>query len=121
MLRLAAPVGLAFIPLGIALGLLITHAGLAWWWAPVFAAVLYAGSLEFLMVGLAATAAPVVGVMVILALYTLRRMPDAVGRQQLWSLLAVGATIGLHLWRARPLLSILAGTAIYVVLMSVWP
>jgi hypothetical protein len=39
------------------------------------------------MVSLAATAAPVVGVMVILALYTLRRMPDAVGRQQLWSLL----------------------------------
>lgn len=62
MLRLAAPVGLAFIPLGIALGLLITHAGLAWWWAPVFAAVLYAGSLEFLMVGLAATAAPVAAV-----------------------------------------------------------
>ena len=59
MLRLAAPVGLAFIPLGIALGLLITHAGLPWWWAPVFAAVLYAGSLEFLMVGLAAAAAPV--------------------------------------------------------------
>ena len=55
---MSAPVGLAFIPLGMALGLLIVHAGLAWWWAPVFAAVIYAGSLEFLMVGLAATAAP---------------------------------------------------------------
>lgn len=62
VLRLAAPVGLAFIPLGMALGLLIVHAGLAWWWAPVFAAVIYAGSLEFLMVGLAATAAPVASV-----------------------------------------------------------
>ena len=29
MLRLSAPVGLAFIPLGMALGLLIVHAGLA--------------------------------------------------------------------------------------------
>ncbi len=62
-----------------------------------------------------------VGVMVILALYTLRDVPDAAGRQQFWSLFAVGATVGLHLWRARPLLSILVGTAVYVVLMSVWP
>lgn len=59
VLALSAPIGLAFIPLGMALGFLVVHAGLAWWWAPVFAAVIYAGSLEFLMVGLAATAAPV--------------------------------------------------------------
>ena len=58
VLALTAPVGLAFIPLGMALGFLVVHAGLAWWWAPVFAAVVYAGSLEFLMVHLAATAAP---------------------------------------------------------------
>ncbi|PQD99889.1 branched-chain amino acid ABC transporter permease [Mycobacterium sp. EPG1] len=56
---LSAPIGLAFIPLGMALGFLVVHAGLAWWWAPVFAAVIYAGSLEFLMVHLAATAAPI--------------------------------------------------------------
>lgn len=62
VLRFAAPIGLAFVPLGLALGILIVHAGLAWWWAPVFAAVIYAGSLEFLMVSLAATAAPVVTV-----------------------------------------------------------
>ena len=56
---LAAPIGLAFIPLGMALGFLVVHAGLSWWWAPVFAAVIYAGSLEFLMVAMAATAAPI--------------------------------------------------------------
>lgn len=59
VLRLSAPIGLAFVPLGMALGFLVVHAGLAWWWAPVFAAVIYAGSLEFLMVGLAAAGAPV--------------------------------------------------------------
>jgi 4-azaleucine resistance transporter AzlC len=59
VVAVTAPIGLAFIPLGMALGLLVVHAGLPWWWAPVFAAVIYAGSLEFLMVGLAATAAPV--------------------------------------------------------------
>jgi len=57
--ELSAPIGLAFIPLGMALGFLVVHSGLAWWWAPVFAAVIYAGSLEFLMVGLTAAAAPV--------------------------------------------------------------
>ena len=62
VLELSAPIGLAFIPLGMALGLLVVHAGLPPWWAPVFAAVIYAGSLEFLMVGLAATAAPVAAV-----------------------------------------------------------
>lgn len=59
VVELSAPIGLAFIPLGMALGFLVVHAGLQWWWAPVFAAVIYAGSLEFLMVALAATAAPV--------------------------------------------------------------
>lgn len=59
VLRLAAPIGLAFLPLGMALGFLVVHAGLDWWWAPVFAAVIYAGSLEFLMVGLAAAGSPV--------------------------------------------------------------
>lgn len=62
VLVLSAPIGLAFIPLGMALGFLVVHAGLAWWWAPVFAAVIYAGSLEFLMVGLAAGAAPIAAV-----------------------------------------------------------
>lgn len=62
VLRLTAPIGLAFLPLGMALGFLVVHAGLAWWWAPVFAAVIYAGSLEFLMVGLAAAGAPVAAV-----------------------------------------------------------
>ncbi|CAJ1508733.1 AzlC family ABC transporter permease [[Mycobacterium] burgundiense] len=59
VLGLTVPIGLAFIPLGMALGVLVVNAGLDWWWAPVFAAVIYAGSLEFLMVGLAATGAPV--------------------------------------------------------------
>ncbi|OAN37760.1 branched-chain amino acid ABC transporter permease [Mycolicibacterium iranicum] len=62
VLSLSAPIGLAFIPLGMALGFLVVHAGLAWWWAPTFAAVIYAGSLEFLMVHLAASAAPIVTV-----------------------------------------------------------
>ena len=56
--RLAAPVCSGMIPLGIAFGLLVLHAGLPWWWATVFSAVVYAGSLEFLLVAMVAAAVP---------------------------------------------------------------
>ena len=46
------------VALGVAFGLLVVGAGLAWWWAPVFTALVYAGSLEFLLIGLVVAAAP---------------------------------------------------------------
>ena len=58
------------------------------------------------------------GVMVMLALYTLREAPQASGRQQIWLLIAVLVTAGLQLWRRHALLSIFVGTGIYVALMS---
>ncbi|WP_227982494.1 AzlC family ABC transporter permease [Nocardia spumae] len=51
-------VGLALVPLGLALGVLVVHAHLAWWWAPVFAGFIYAGSLEFLLIGLLTATTP---------------------------------------------------------------
>jgi 4-azaleucine resistance transporter AzlC len=51
-------VGLALFPLGLALGILVVHSQLAWWWAPVFAGLVYAGSLEFLLIGLVTAATP---------------------------------------------------------------
>lgn len=56
--RTAAPVCVSVLPLGLALGVLTVQVGLAWWWAPVLAAVVFAGSLEFLLVGMLAAAAP---------------------------------------------------------------
>ena len=48
----AWPVALGMVPLGLAFGLLITQVGFAWWWAPIFSFVIYAGSMEFLAVSL---------------------------------------------------------------------
>lgn len=45
-------VGLGLFPLGIAFGLLVVQMGFAWWWAPVFSVVIYAGSMEFLALGM---------------------------------------------------------------------
>ena len=61
-LKLVAPVGLGLFPLGIGFGVLIIHAGLPWWWAPVFTGLIYAGSLEFLLVPMALAATPLAAV-----------------------------------------------------------
>lgn len=50
-------VGLGLIPLGLAFGMVITQAGFAWWWAPIFSVVVYAGSMEYLAVTLVTSAA----------------------------------------------------------------
>ena len=61
-----------------------------------------------------------VGVMVILAAYTLGTVAGDTPVQLLWLVLAVTVTAGLHLWRGHALLSILIGTTCYVTLMSLW-
>jgi 4-azaleucine resistance transporter AzlC len=51
-------VGFAAAAMGLAFGVLVTQSGLAWWWATIFASVIFAGSLEFLLLGLVTTLAP---------------------------------------------------------------
>ncbi|MEU7767774.1 AzlC family ABC transporter permease [Nocardia sp. NPDC049190] len=54
----SSSVGLALFLLGSTLGVLVVHSHLAWWWAPAFAGVVYAGSLEFLLIGLVTATTP---------------------------------------------------------------
>lgn len=61
-----------------------------------------------------------VGVMAILAIYTLTTVAGDTPAQLSWLIVGVAITAGLHLWRGQALLSILVGTASYVTLMSVW-
>lgn len=56
--RDSASVGLGLVPLGLAFGVIITHAGLAWWWSSIFTSTVYAGSLEFVLIGLVTALAP---------------------------------------------------------------
>jgi 4-azaleucine resistance transporter AzlC len=57
-LRDSASVGLGLVPLGLAFGVVVTHAGLPWWCAVLFTCLIYAGSLEFLLVPLVVSAVP---------------------------------------------------------------
>ncbi len=44
--------------LGIGFGVLVTDHGLPWWLAPLLSGVVFAGSLEFLLIGMIATVVP---------------------------------------------------------------
>ena len=58
----SSPGGLGFIPIGLAFGVFLTHAGLPWWCASLFASVIYAGSFEFLLVGLVTALVPLAAI-----------------------------------------------------------
>ena len=38
-------VSVGLVPLGLAFGVLIAQSGFAWWWAPLFSVLIYAGSM----------------------------------------------------------------------------
>lgn len=57
-MRIASVVCLGFIVMGIGLGVLVGSVELPWWVALVLSAVVFAGSVEFLLVGMIASSAP---------------------------------------------------------------
>jgi 4-azaleucine resistance transporter AzlC len=61
-------------PLGVAFGVLVVHSGLAWWWATVFSGLIFAGSLEFLLVGLVIAVAPLAQIAVTAFLVNFRHV-----------------------------------------------
>jgi len=67
-------VGLGLYPLGIAFGVLLTQSGFAWWWAPVFSLLIYAGSLEFLAIGLFLALTPLASIAVTTFLVNFRHV-----------------------------------------------
>ncbi|WP_372425809.1 AzlC family ABC transporter permease [Salinarimonas chemoclinalis] len=50
VLRLTVPVAMAYLPLGVAFGVYLVSSGIAWYWAPLSAMIIFAGSIEFLAV-----------------------------------------------------------------------
>lgn len=56
-LKHSLPVMLGYIPLGMAFGVLFQSLGYAWWLAPLSGVMIYAGSAQFLAVGLLASGA----------------------------------------------------------------
>ncbi|HEY0259525.1 MAG TPA: AzlC family ABC transporter permease [Lacisediminihabitans sp.] len=57
-IRIALSAALGVGATGVTFGVLVVQTGLPWWWAPLCQTVVFAGSLEFVLVGLAAACAP---------------------------------------------------------------
>ncbi len=57
-MRLCLPPMMGLLPMGLAFGVAVAQSPLAWWWAPVFSTVIFAGSLEFILLGLVVAVAP---------------------------------------------------------------
>ncbi|MFT0848283.1 AzlD domain-containing protein [Actinomycetaceae bacterium L2_0104] len=62
-----------------------------------------------------------VGIMFILVVYTVGHVNLTALDEAIPMVVALGMTIGLHLWRRNPTLSIFAGTGVYVLLASTLP
>lgn len=73
-MMIALPVAIAIFPLGMALGVLISQSNLPWWTAPLFSGVIFAGSLEFLLVGMVVAAVPLTSIAVTALLVNFRHV-----------------------------------------------
>lgn len=58
----AGVIWLGLFVLGIGLGVMVTSQGLPWWLSPVISAVVFAGSVEFILVGMLAAALPLAAI-----------------------------------------------------------
>ncbi|WIK82720.1 AzlC family ABC transporter permease [Micrococcus lylae] len=73
-LRLSSAAGLGLVPLGVAFGLLVAQAPLPWWTAPLLSTVVFAGSVELLLVSLIVAGTPLVSVAVTVFLLNFRHV-----------------------------------------------
>ncbi len=62
VLKLTTPVAMAYVPLGIAFGVYLVASGISWYWAPVSALIIFAGSIEFLTVSFIAAGLPLTAI-----------------------------------------------------------
>ena len=74
MLQLSLGGGLGLFPLGVAFGMMVIQADMAWWMAPLLSVVVYAGSVEMLLVGLLAATTPVVTIALMTLLVNFRHV-----------------------------------------------
>ncbi|MBO3723543.1 AzlC family ABC transporter permease [Actinomyces bowdenii] len=60
--RDAVPIIIGYITLGLAAGMLLAAAGLSWWWAPIWSLLIYSGTMQMLLVPLAAAGQPLAAI-----------------------------------------------------------
>lgn len=137
--RRSLPILISFFPVGIAYGLLMQNAGYNFLWTGACSLFVLAGSLQFLMVSFFAERVlpfavfgshPVppairylgkilpLAVMATLVIYCLRGISFAAAATFVPELISVAVVVALHLWKRSTFLSIVGGTACYMLLVQ---
>lgn len=96
-LKRSIPILIGYFPVGFAYGILMQQAGYSFLWSGLVSATVYTGALQMLMISFLSSGVP---------LLTAALTTSAV-------------TAALHLWRRNTLLSVVAGTACYMLLLRV--
>lgn len=132
--RLSGPAGLGLFPLGVAFGMLVEQSGLPGWTAPLLSSVVFAGSVELLLVSLLVAGTSLVGIAVTVFLLNFRHVfyafsfPLRVVRNPVARVYSMGALIDEayaitaghpHDWTAPRLLAMQVSLQLYWVLGGV--
>lgn len=72
--RMSLAAGLGMFPIGVAFGVLVVQTGLPWWVAPALSVVLFAGSVELLLVGLMVVGTPLATIALTILLVNFRHV-----------------------------------------------
>jgi 4-azaleucine resistance transporter AzlC len=60
--RESGVIWMGMFALGIGFGVLVTDHGLPWWLAPIISGTMFAGSVEFILIGMLAAGAPITAI-----------------------------------------------------------
>ncbi|MBQ5780663.1 MAG: AzlC family ABC transporter permease [Spirochaetaceae bacterium] len=74
LVTLTAPVFFGYMAIGIAFGLLLVQSGYPWWLTPIMSVFMYAGAAQYMALGLFASGAPLITVMVTTLLVNIRHI-----------------------------------------------
>lgn len=71
---LTLPIMFAYIPLGGLFGLLMVNQGIEWYWPPLFSLIIFAGAMQFALVGLLAAGASFGDIAILTVLINFRHL-----------------------------------------------
>ncbi len=106
---------------GMAYGMLMTSAGFAWYYPLLISLTVYTGAFQFVLVTLLSSTASIltIALTAVLIIYCLKDALWHVQTEMLPNAVAVLAVAVSYKWKHNTFLSILLGTAVYMVLLRI--
>lgn len=110
------PVLTGFLFVGIAYGIYMNSCGYSYLWTALVSLTVYAGSAQFVLANLLVGGKVLPGaVFGLLVIYCFKSVVPSVSPFGIPELVASAVVVAVHLWRRSMLVSVLSGTAVYMV------